>query len=86
MTLVDTSVWIAVLRASDPLRIEDAIDFDDIATCLPVIQEVLQGFRDERAYRTALDAMLAMPIVESPSKNPFSSRRCSCIDPLAVAA
>jgi predicted nucleic acid-binding protein len=32
---------------------------------LPVIQEVLQGFREERAYRTARDAMTALPIVES---------------------
>jgi predicted nucleic acid-binding protein len=35
-------------------------------TCLPVIQEVLQGFRDERAYRQAREAMLSLPIVESP--------------------
>jgi predicted nucleic acid-binding protein len=31
-----------------------------------VVQEVLQGFREERAFRTAQDAMLALPIVESP--------------------
>lgn len=37
-----------------------------MATCLPVIQEVLQGFRDEAAYRRARDAMLALSIVESP--------------------
>ena len=35
-------------------------------TCLPVMQEVLQGFRDENAFRTVRDAMSAMPIVESP--------------------
>lgn len=50
----------------DPFQIEDAIEFDEIATCLPVIQEVLQGFREERAYRTARDAMIALPIIESP--------------------
>jgi hypothetical protein len=31
-----------------------------------VIQEVLQGFREERAYRTARDSILALPIIESP--------------------
>jgi len=31
-----------------------------------VVQEILQGFREEDAYRTARDAMLAFPIVESP--------------------
>lgn len=34
--------------------------------CLPILQEVLQGFRDERAFRIARQAMLALPIVESP--------------------
>jgi predicted nucleic acid-binding protein len=37
-------------------------------TCLPVIQEILQGFRDERAFTLARDAMLSLPIVESPLK------------------
>ncbi len=40
--------------------------FDDVTTCLPVVQEVLQGFRDENAFRVARDAMRALPIVESP--------------------
>lgn len=40
--------------------------FDDVATCLPVIQEVLQGFRDEKAFRIARESMIALPIVESP--------------------
>ena len=66
MILVDTSVWIAVFRKNAALRIEDAVEFDEIATCLPVIQEVLQGFREERAYRMARDAITALPIVESP--------------------
>jgi predicted nucleic acid-binding protein len=64
--LVDTSVWIEVFRATRPLDLETVVDFDDVATCLPVIQEVLQGFRDEGAYRRAREAMLALPIVESP--------------------
>jgi predicted nucleic acid-binding protein len=42
------------------------VPFDDVVTCLPVVQEVLQGFRDEGAYRLAHESMLALPIVESP--------------------
>jgi len=64
--LVDTSVWVEVFRARRPLDLEALMDFDDVVTCLPVIQEVLQGFRDERAYRRARLAMLALPRVESP--------------------
>ncbi len=66
MILVDTSVWIQTFRAEKPLSMESVVDFDEIVTCLPVIQEVLQGFRDERAFRVAREAMLALPIVESP--------------------
>lgn len=66
MILVDTSVWVEVFRARRPLDLEALMDFDDVVTCLPVIQEVLQGFRDERAYRRARLAMLALPRVESP--------------------
>ena len=66
MILVDTSVWIEVFRRRRPLDLTAIVDFDDVATCLPIVQEVLQGFRDEKAYRTARDAMLSLPIVESP--------------------
>lgn len=66
MILVDTSVWIEVFRPRRPLDLERVVDFDEIATCLPVIQEVLQGFREESAHRLARDAMFSLPIVESP--------------------
>ena len=66
MLLVDTSVWIEVFRRSPRVHLERLIDLDEVVTCLPVIQEVLQGFRDERAYQTARDAMYALPIVAAP--------------------
>ena len=66
MLLVDTSVWIEVFRRSPRVHLERLIDFDEVVTCLPVIQEVLQGVRDERAYQTARDAMYALPIVAAP--------------------
>lgn len=66
MVLVDTSAWIESFRHRSRLRIDEIVDFDDVVTCLPVVQEVLQGFRDERAYQIARESMLALPIVESP--------------------
>ena len=66
MVLVDTSIWIEVFRKPARFRIESLVAFDEIVTCLPVIQEVLQGFGDDRAFRTAGEAMRALPIVESP--------------------
>ena len=66
MILIDTSVWIEVFRARQPLVLTSFVDFDDVVTCLPVVQEVLQGFRDEGAFRRAREAMLSLPIVEAP--------------------
>ncbi len=71
MTLVDTSVWIEVFRRIRPLDLVAHVPFDDVVTCFPIVQEVLQGFRDEGAYRLARDAMLALPIVESPLALPL---------------
>jgi predicted nucleic acid-binding protein len=50
------------------LSLEDVVDFDTVVTCLPVVQEVLQGFADERAYQLARVSMTALPIVESPMR------------------
>ena len=66
MVLVDTSVWVEVFRRRPRVRLEEVVDFDEVVTCLPVVQEVLQGFRDERAFVTARDALRAFPVVESP--------------------
>ena len=67
MLLVDTSAWIEVFRRDPLLTLDDLTDDRDrIATCLPVIHEVLQGFDDERAFRIAQTAMYALPCVEAP--------------------
>jgi len=66
VVLVDTSIWIEVFRARDPLDLDGWLDHEEIVTCLPVIQEVLQGFREESAYRTAREALFAFPVLESP--------------------
>ncbi len=66
MILVDTSVWIEFFRQSSDLDLEAVVDLEEVVTCLPVLQEVLQGFDDQRAYHLACEAMLAFPMVESP--------------------
>jgi len=64
--LVDTSAWIDVFRKPARLTLDDLGGLDEVVTCLPIVQEVLQGFRDEAAFRVAREAMLALPCVESP--------------------
>ena len=66
MVLIDTSVWIEVFRQRNPLDLEALVEIEEVATCLPVIQEVLQGFRDENAFRKARESMFSLPVVESP--------------------
>jgi predicted nucleic acid-binding protein len=65
--LVDTSAWIELFRRPQRVTLEQMVgDRDRVVTCLPVIQEVLQGFDDERAFRIAHTAMHALPCVDSP--------------------
>jgi hypothetical protein len=66
MVLVDTSVWIEVFRRRRPLDLEAVVDLDEVVTCLPVVQEVLQGFGDDAAFRIAREAMCNLPILENP--------------------
>ena len=66
MILVDTSVWIEVFRKQRPLDLESLVAFDEVVVCLPIVQEILQGIRDEASYRVARDALLSMPILDSP--------------------
>ena len=66
MVLVDTSVWIAVFRRNKPIDLEQYVDFDEVVTCLPVIQEVLQGFRHQADFLIARESMMALPTVEAP--------------------
>lgn len=54
------------MRRHDPLDLESVVDFEEIVTCLPVIQELLQGIGDPMHFRRAEESMKALPIVESP--------------------
>ena len=66
MVLVDTSAWIEVFRRPAGINLESVVDLDEIVTCLPIVQEVLQGFDNEVDFQVASDAMRALPIVDSP--------------------
>lgn len=72
MQLVDTSAWIEIFRRGSTLTVEDIVDDRDaIVTCLPVIQEVLQGFDDQRAFRIAETAMYALPCLDAALGRPL---------------
>jgi predicted nucleic acid-binding protein len=66
LVLVDTSLWIEVFRRRRPFDLQAVVDLEEVATCLPIVQEVLQGFREEAAFRKAREAMFHLPMVENP--------------------
>lgn len=67
MELVDTSAWIEVFRLGSTATLDELVeDRDRVVTCLPVLQEILQGFDDERAFAIAQTALGALPCLDSP--------------------
>ncbi len=44
MLLIDKSVWIEVFKRESRVNLEAVAPFDEIVPCLPIYQEVLQGF------------------------------------------
>jgi predicted nucleic acid-binding protein len=61
--LVDTSVWIAILRA----KIEpDRTSYREYFTCGPIIQEVFQGFREIPLASRFEERFLKIPRLSDP--------------------
>lgn len=66
MILVDSSVWIEVLRGNRRDDFARTTAGDEVATCLPVMQEVLQGIDREDAYHVAASAFADIRMLEDP--------------------
>jgi predicted nucleic acid-binding protein len=66
MILVDSSAWIEVLRGRRHEAFASVAPRTEIVTCLPVIQEVLQGFDNFAVRRVARMALDDVPTIEEP--------------------
>jgi len=66
MILVDSSAWIEVLRGRRRETFASIAPPGEIVTCLPVIQEVLQGFDHVAVRRIARAALNDVPTIEEP--------------------
>ncbi|MGN6182649.1 MAG: type II toxin-antitoxin system VapC family toxin [Thermoanaerobaculia bacterium] len=64
MVLVDSSVWIEDIRGR--IRMLDFVLANEIATCPPIWQEVLQGAQPGRGYAIARAALASSRLLESP--------------------
>jgi len=65
MMLVDTSVWIELLNGALGSKLTEA-DLLDFVTCGPILQEVLQGLRDDPASMALRKSLLALPVLSDP--------------------
>ncbi len=63
MILVDTSVWIGILRGD--IEVSEA-DYDDFYTCGPIMQEFLQGFDDNPIVERYADLFMSVPRLSDP--------------------
>jgi predicted nucleic acid-binding protein len=62
--LVDTSAWIAHFGSKDPFDLRSVCSTEERVLCLPVYQEILQGIRDESAFRAIKASLNAAPWVD----------------------
>lgn len=61
--LVDTSVWIAILRGEIEV---DRVAYRSYLTCAPVLQEVLQGFEDDPISHRYTGLFMNVPRLSDP--------------------
>ena len=69
MVVVDTSIWVDFLRDCSPVgsgRLEELIrDRNRVATCGIILQEILQGIRDQKSYALTRQRLLFFPFLEA---------------------
>lgn len=65
MILVDTSVWIELLNGKLGSKLSER-DLLQFCTCCPILQEVLQGLRDDTAGDAFRNTLLALPLLSNP--------------------
>jgi predicted nucleic acid-binding protein len=66
MFLVDTSAWILHFDKTSTFDLRDVCPPEERVLCLPVYQEILQGIRDESAFRSMRSIIQAADFVENP--------------------
>ena len=65
MILVDTSIWVELFSKKSPYKISEE-EISQFVLCPPVIQEILQGIKDDTIYFGMKDSLLAFPCLGDP--------------------
>lgn len=62
MILLDTSIWIRLLsKDSQPVFPKERLN--EVVLCAPIIQEILQGIRNDLAFKRIKEDLLAFPLL-----------------------
>lgn len=64
MVLVESSAWILVIRGQLDLQLR--VPDQDIATCPPVVQEILQGSDGPKDYANLREMLLHTEVLDAP--------------------
>ncbi len=64
--LVDSSVWILHFSRNVSFDLRNLCKAEDRVMCLPVYQEILQGIRDETAFRSIKESLDSALMIEDP--------------------
>ena len=69
MVLVDTSIWIDFFQAPESHTGSELVslikDHNSVALCGIVLQEILQGIRNQKSFVLARERLLKFPFVEA---------------------
>lgn len=49
-----------------PFRIDELVDINEVVTCLPIVQEVLQGVDDDYRFEDTRDILYDLRAIEDP--------------------
>ncbi|MES0488905.1 MAG: PIN domain-containing protein [Leptospirales bacterium] len=66
MYLIDSSVWIEFFSKKSTFNLETTASPHEIFIIQPIYQEVLQGIKDEKAFRAVSRSLLSANFVENP--------------------
>jgi predicted nucleic acid-binding protein len=64
--VVDSSVWITAFSKHPPSRIEKLVGRDEVVTCVPIVQEVLQGIDDDYIFEDIRDLLYDLRAIDDP--------------------
>ena len=69
MVLVDTSIWIDFFQAPESRSASELValikDHNRVSLCGVVLQEVLQGIRNQKSFELVRERLLKFPFIEA---------------------